>query len=103
MATLQTGVVPAAPTSITEVYTVEETTTLELQAPPPPPPPETTQNNYVKIIRSIGPTSVVDILPSVVEYIVQNDDKVSVTIHIVITLHFIVSLELCLSFTASYL
>ena len=72
MAMLQTEVVQQT-SVVTELYSTETTTpTLHLQQPPS----ETTQSNYVKIIKSIGAGSVVDILPSVVEHIVGNSNKV---------------------------
>lgn len=71
MAMLQTEIVQQH-TVVTELYP-PESTTLHLQQPSPT---ETTQSNYVKIIKSIGAGSVVDILPSVVEHIVANTNKV---------------------------
>ena len=70
MAMLQTEVMQQC-SVVTEIYSTD-TTILNLQ----PSPTETTQSNYVKIIKSIGAASVVDILPSVVEHIVGNTNKV---------------------------
>jgi len=75
MAMLQTEVVQQC-SVVTEVYQTE-TPTLHLQQTPS----ETTQSNYVKIIKSIGASSVVDILPSVVEHIVSNTNKVFTSIY----------------------